>query len=176
MLMIGPTEEVAFYYNKIASASETVHDLVNSGETSTTGWDEGVAAFTSKNYDTTSTSHGTHELGHALGMMDNAIEKEIQTLEGQVAILEELMDMYTSSSTSSARATTQYSESDFQFISRYTSEIDTKIQSLQTGLRVLEDKLSTAGDDAQLANIDLQNAIDENQDTLELLKEKNNSD
>ena len=167
-----PTEEVAFSYNKIASASETVHDLVNNGETSTTGWDEGVAAFTSKNYGTTSASDGVHELAHALGMMNNAIEKEIQTIEGEVVILGDLMDMFTSTSISSARATTQYGESDFQFISRYTSQVDTKIQSLQTGLRVLDDMLSTAGDDAQLANIDLQNAIEKNQDMLYTLKLK----
>lgn len=168
-----PTEEVAFYYNKIASASETVHDLVNNGETSTTGWDEGVAAFTSKNYGTTSASDGVHEVAHALGMMNNAIEKEIQTIEGEVAILGDLMDMFTSTSTSSAaRATTQYSESDFQFISRYTSQIDTKIQSLQTGLRVLDDMLSSVGDDAQLVNNDLLNAIEKNQDMLDTLKAK----
>jgi len=171
-----PTEEIAFYYNKIASASETVHDLVNSGETSTTGWDEGVAAFTSKNYGTTSASDGVHELAHALGMMNNAIEKEIQTIEGEVAILGDFMDMFTSTSTSSAaRATTQYSESDFQFISRYTSQIDTKIQSLQTGLRVLEDMLSTGVDDSQMTQemqLQLQDAMNKQQNTLQSLKEK----
>lgn len=165
-----PTEEVAFYYNKISSASETVHDLVNNGETSTTGWDEGVAAFTSKNYDTT--TDGTHELGHALGMMNNAIEKEILAIQGEISILEELMDMYTSTPTTTTRASTQYSESDFQFIQRHSNHIDNKIQSLQVGLRVLEDALSSVGDDAQLSNMDLQNAMQENQDTLDSLKDK----
>lgn len=165
-----PTEEVAFYYNKISSASSTVHDLVSNGETSTTGWEEGVAAFTSKNYDTT--TDGTHELGHALGMMNNAMEKEIQTIEGEVAILGDLLDMFTSSSSPSARATSQYSESDFQFISRYTSQIDTKIDSLQVGLNVLEDMMSSARNDRQLASSHFENANQKNQDTLDLLKAK----
>jgi hypothetical protein len=169
-----PTEEVAFYYNKITSASETIHDLVSNGETSTTGWEKGIAAFTSKNFDSSSTPTESviPELGSIVVLCNTAIEKEIQTIKGEIAILEELMDMYTSSSTSSARASTQYSESDFQFISRYTSQIDTKIQSLQTGLGVLEDMMSSARNDRQLTSTQFENAMQKNQDTLESLKEK----
>lgn len=174
-----PTEEVAFYFNKIASASETVHDLVSNGETSTTGWEEGVAEFTNKNYGSESTASGnkpadTLIVQDLLNGFIVAIEKEILVIEGEVVILEELMGMYTSTST---RTTTQYDETDFNFISRHTAKIDNKIQSLQTGLGVVGDMLPTSGDsimdnlsDDLRANIVLQEAIHKNLDDLKSLE------
>jgi phage protein D len=63
----------------------------------------------------------------------------------------------------------QYRESDLEFISRHAEKIDAKIESLQTGLKVLEEKLATTGDDAQLANIDLQNVLQKQQQALQMI-------
>ena len=128
-------------FTGLESASETVYDLVNNGETSTTGWEEGVAAFTSKNYGTSSASTTAHELLHSLGMMDNAIEKEIQKIQTELDILEELHDKKSGETTERSGSSTQYEETDFEFIQRHAAKIDAKISSLQAGLDVLNNHL-----------------------------------
>jgi len=62
-----------------------------------------------------------------------------------------------------------YNESDLEFISRILESSDQKIKSLQTGVTVLEQKLQTVGDDGQLANIDLQNSLQKQQQMLQML-------
>ena len=63
----------------------------------------------------------------------------------------------------------QYNESDLQFITRKLSSIDQQIKSLDNGIVVLEEKLSSIGEDAQLANIDLQNQLQKQQQTLQTM-------
>jgi uncharacterized protein involved in type VI secretion and phage assembly len=76
-------------------------------------------------------------------------------------------DRMTSATT--GQYTVQYNESDLDFITRTLEHTDQKINALNTGLMVLEQKLSSVGDDAQLANIDLQNKLQQQQQTLQTL-------
>ncbi len=68
--------------------------------------------------------------------------------------------------------TVNYNESDLEFISRILESSDQKIKSLQTGLTVLQKKweqIAIVGDAAQLANIDLQNQLQKQQQMLQML-------
>jgi hypothetical protein len=44
-----------------------------------------------------------------------------------------------------------------------------EMDALQFEMKELEDKLNTMGDDAQLANVDLQNVLQKQQQTLQML-------
>ena len=157
-----PTEEVAFYYNKISFAQDTVDDIMAKGGT-TSAWKDGIDKLSSIHGDSTVDSV-VDDLQGIVVLCSTAIDKEILKIEAEVALLEELHDRQSDDST-----TNQYGESDLEFIQRHADRVDDKIQSLQTGLEVLEDKLATVGDDAQLANLDLQNTLQKQQQLLQML-------
>jgi succinate dehydrogenase flavin-adding protein (antitoxin of CptAB toxin-antitoxin module) len=115
--------------------------------------------------------------------MYTVIEKESQIIDAELKIVEQWLEIIeekhttdtagTSTDyygrTTTETGTTNYNESDLNFISRILESSDQKIMSLQTGLTVLEQKLQTAGDDAALANIDLQNMLQKQQQTLQTM-------
>ncbi len=158
-----PTEEVAFYYNKISTAHDTVDDILAKGGT-TSAWEDGIDQLSSGQGDHTVDSV-VDDLQGIVVLCSTAIDKEILKIEAEVALLEEFHDRQSDDSPTS----TQYGESDMEFIQRHADRVDGKIQSLQTGLLVLEDKLATIGDDAQLANVDLQSTLQKQQQTLQML-------
>ncbi len=157
-----PTEEVAFYYNKIAFAHDTVDDIMAKGGT-TSAWKDGIDKLSSIHGDSTVDSV-VDDLQGIVVLCSTAIDKEILKIQAEVDLLEELQDRQSDDST-----TNQYGESDLEFIQRHAGRVDEKIQSLQNGLDVLDDKLATVGDDAQLANLDLQNTLQKQQQLLQML-------
>jgi len=159
-----PTEEVAFYYKKISTAYDTIDDIINKGG-SESAWEDGIDRLSGQ--DSYTRDSVVDELAGIVVLCSTAIDKEILKLQAEVAVLEELQDRLSDSTTRSDSS--QYGESDLEFISRHAGQVDTKILSLQTGLSVLEDKLDTIGDDAQLANLDLQNALQKQQQSLQTL-------
>ena len=159
-----PTEEVAFYYNKISSAYDIVDDIMSKGGT-TSAWEDGIDRLSGQDSD--SVDSVADNLQGIIVLCSTAIDKEILKIQAEVAVLEELQDRLSDSTTRSDSS--QYGESDLEFIQRHAGRVDTKILSLQTGLSVLEDKLDTIGDDAQLANLDLQNALQKQQQSLQTL-------
>jgi hypothetical protein len=162
-----PTEEVAFYYNKIASAHHTIDDIIAKGG-STSAWKGGIDKLTSSQSDS-SVDSVVDDLQGIVVLCSTAIEKEIQKIKAQVDVLEELHDRKSDDPTQPSSSSSQYGESDLEFISRHAGKIDTKITSLQTGLEVLKEKLAASGDDAQLANLDLQNVLQKQQQTLQTI-------
>jgi len=156
------TEEVAFYYNKISTAHDTVDDIMAKGGT-TSAWKDGIDKLSSIHGDSTVDSV-VDDLQGIVVLCSTAIDKEILKIQAEVDLLEELQDRQSDDST-----TNQYGESDLEFIQRHAGRVDEKIQSLQNGLDVLEDKLATIGDDSQLANIDLQNTLQKQQQLLQML-------
>jgi hypothetical protein len=70
---------------------------------------------------------------------------------------------------STTETNSQYNQSDLDFITRKLSSIDQQIKALDTGVGVLEEKLQSMGEDAQLANIDLQNKLQKQQQTLQTM-------
>ena len=162
-----PTEEVAFYYNKISFAHDTVDDIIANGG-SASDWKDGIDKLTSNHGDSTVDSV-VDDLQGIVVLCSTAIDKEILKIEAEIALLEELNDRQSDDSTARSGASTQYGESDMEFIQRHADRIDDRILSLQTGLSVLEEELATIGDDAQLANIDLQNTLQKQQQVLQMM-------
>ncbi|MFB5631564.1 MAG: hypothetical protein ACE5RN_08250 [Nitrosopumilaceae archaeon] len=157
-----PTEEVAFYYNKISTAHKTVNDILAKGGTAS-AWEDGIKQLSSgQDYKTVDSV--AQDLQGVVVLCSTAIDKEILKLQAEVGILEELQERQSDGTSAS-----QYNESDLEFIKRHASQVDDKIKSLKTGLDLLEDKLATIGDDAQMANMDLQNALQKQQQALNSL-------
>jgi len=161
-----PTEEVVFYYNKIASAHHTVDDIIAKGG-STSAWKNGIEQLSAQSG--SSVDSVADNLQGIVVLCSTAIEKEIQKITAQVDVLEELHDRKSDDPTEPSSSTTQYRESDLEFIQRHSDRIDAKIVSLQTGLSVLEEKLDTAGDGTQLANVDLQNVLQKQQQMIQTI-------
>jgi len=172
-----PTEEVAFYYNKISFATDTVDDIMTKGGT-TSAWEDGLDSFAEQGMN----ASVIYELQGIVVLCNTEIDKKTQTIDAELKIVEQWLDIIAekqaiTSTTTSDRlgtATTEeytvdYNESDLNFITRILESSDQKIKSLQTGLTVLEQKLQTVGDDAQLANIDLQNQLQKMQQKLQMM-------
>ena len=162
-----PTEEVAFYYNKISFVHDTVDDIIANGG-SASNWQDGIDKLTSNQGDSTVDSVAD-DLQGIVVLCSTAIDKEILKIKAEIALLEELNDRQTDDSTARSGASTQYGESDMEFIQRHADRIDDRILSLQTGLSVLEEELATIGEDAQMANIDLQNTLQKQQQALQMM-------
>jgi hypothetical protein len=162
-----PTEEVAFYYNKISFAHDTVDEILAKGG-STSAWEDGIDKLTSNHGDSTVDSV-VDDLQGIVVLCSTAIDKEILKIEAEMSVLEEIRDRQSDDPAVRSGSTTQYGESDMEFLQRHADRIDGKIQSLQTGLSVLEDKLATVGDDAQLANLDLQSTLQKQQQLLQMM-------
>lgn len=162
-----PTEEVAFYYNKISFAHDTVDEIMAKGGT-TSAWKDGIDKLSSIQGDSTVDSV-VDDLQGVVVLCSTAIDKEILKIEAEIALLEELNNRQPDDSTARSGGTNQYGESDMEFIKRHAVRVEDKIQSLQTGLLVLEEKLATVGDDTQMANIDLQNTLQKQQQLLQMM-------
>jgi len=168
-----PTEEVAFYYNKIDLATETIKVLMNKGNTIPLDWGVVMPHFTSG--DSTA-----DDLNGIMVLCNIAMDKEIHALQAEISVLQGLSDMKAddaTQATDTTRATGDSTEEEDQvWWGERLFNVDQKIKSLQTGLDVCEaelknweEQLSSVGDDAQLANIDLQNALQKQQQTLQTL-------
>jgi len=173
----------SFIANFQPRASETVDDIMTKGGT-TSAWEDGIASFSEQGMETGSSPCLSCQdvIATIIPAMNTVIEKESQIIDAELKIVEQWLDIIAekqaiTSTTTSDRlgtATTEeytvdYNESDLNFITRILESSDQKIKSLQTGLTVLEQKLQTVGDDAQLANIDLQNSLQKQQQTLQTM-------
>jgi len=158
-------------------ASKTVDDILRKGGT-TSAWESGITAFSQQGMN----ESVVPELAGIVVLCNTEISKKIQSIDAELKILEQWLEMISkeqesaSSYDASGRLTSdttessvQYRESDLDFITRNLSSIDQEVMSLNTGIEVLEEKLSSVGDDAQLANIDLQNSLQKQQQTLQTM-------
>ncbi len=166
--LIGSSESTTF-------VSDTIDDIMTKGGT-TSAWEDGIAAFA---------EHGMHasvadDLQAIVVLCNTQIDKKTQSINAELKIIEkwlEIIEEKQTTNTSStdyygrAEPTSNYNESDLDFISRQLVHIDQQINSLDTGIKVLEDKLESVGDDAQLANIDLQNQLQKQQKTIQSMSD-----
>ncbi len=158
-------------------ASQTVDDILRKGGT-VSAWEEGIAAFQTNNVD----KSVIPELAGIVVLCNNEIDKKTQQIDAELRMIElwlgiiseeqerysnDAYDTRTSDSTSESQ--TQYRESDLDFITRNLISIDQQIKALDTGIMVLEEKLQSTGEDGQLANIDLQNQLQKQQQTLQTM-------
>jgi len=157
-------------------ASETVDDILTKGGTASV-WEDGIASFSQH----VMSESGVTELEGIVVLFNNAIDKNAQSIDAELKILEQWLEMISKEQESSSydasgrltsdttEATVQYRESDFNFISRTLGSIDQEIKALDTGIGVLEEKLQTAADMTQIMQLQLQDAMNKQQLTLQTL-------
>ena len=163
-------------YSEIDFTSETVDDILRKGGTESK-WNEGITTFS---------QHGLREsvmpeLQSIVVLCSIEIDKETQQIDAELEMIEQWLeiisekqknvDSYDESGrlASTTETNSQYNQSDLDFITRKLSSIDQQIKALDTGVGVLEEKLQSMGEDAQLANIDLQNKLQKQQQTLQTM-------
>ena len=168
-------ETTTVTYTGLEVASSAVQQIMLKGGT-TAAWEEGITSFPK----TTTTDSVVDELQGIVVLCSTEIDKQSQVIDSELEILEQWLKIIekdneaTSTDTAGlatgeTSTTGQYNQSDLDFIQARLASIDLKIKSLSTGVEVLEEKLSTAGEDSQLANIDLQNALQKQQQLLQTL-------
>jgi hypothetical protein len=158
-------------------ASQTVDDVLRKGGT-VSAWEDGIEAFKTDSVDRSAIP----ELQGIVVLCNIEIDKKIQRIDAELEIIEQWLEIISKEQESSSVDTPgrlasgdtgeyvqQYNQSDLDFIKRHLIHIDQQIKALDTGVGVFEEKLSSIGDDAQLANIDLQNALQKQQQTLQTI-------
>ncbi|NIM25937.1 MAG: hypothetical protein GTN97_02230 [Nitrosopumilaceae archaeon] len=176
---VGPSQSKVLIMASSADfelAKTIVKEIMRKGGT-TTAWEEGIISF--ENSQTTDSV--VDDLQGIVVLCNNEIDKQTQQIDAELKIIEQWLqsiseehesnydDAERLTSGDTSESSSQYRESDLEFITRNLASIDQKINSLQTGVKVLEEKISTLGDDAELANIDLQNALQKQQQTLQTM-------
>lgn len=115
-------------------------------------------------------------------LYSNAIDKKTIQIDSELEILSQWLKIISENqkatsydesggltSGTATENTVQYRENDFNFITGKLANIDLQIKALETGLDVLEEKVSLMGEDSQLENIDLQNSLQKIQQNLQTL-------
>ncbi len=110
------------------------------------------------------------------------IDKKAQSIDAELKILEQWLEIIskeqeTSSYDASDRlasgttteSSTQYRESDLDFISRMLSSIDQQIKTLDTEIEVLKKKIQTSEDMTPMMQLELQDAMNKQQQTLQTM-------
>ncbi len=176
---VGPSQSKVLIMASSADfelAKTIVKEIMRKGGT-TTAWEEGIISF--ENSQTTDSV--VDDLQGIVVLCNNEIDKQTQQIDAELKIIEQWLqsiseehesnydDAERLTSGDTSESSSQYRESDLEFITRNLASIDQKINSLQTGVKVLVDKISTLVDDAELANIDLQNALQKQQQTLQTM-------
>ena len=174
-----------------AFAKKKIVQLVNDGTTDPIAWERalsdtrmhamqysGYGKLTAYSKTTDST---VDDLQGIVVLCNTALDNQIQSLQAQVDVMKELSDY---AKTDSTRTTGDPTEQvDGTWWGEKLGRIDKKIKSLQTAVSVCQDKssqletkmnqlegeLSSVGEDAQLANIDLQNKLQQQQQTLQTM-------
>ena len=157
-------------------AHNIVNDVLRKGGT-VDAWEQGLSAF--EKVETVDSV--VDDLQGIVVLCNIEIDKQTRQIESELKIIEKWLESISKeqestyddagrlTSGATSESSSQYRETDLEFITRHLASIEQKIKALETGVEVLEEKLTSVGEDAQLANIDLQNALQKQQQTLQTL-------
>jgi len=156
-------------------ASKTVDDILAKGG-ERFNWEDGIALFSQRGLQESTVP----ELEKIIILCHTEIGKKTERVDAEMKILEQWLNIIKEGQSNelsydtlrdgkTAEYQKQYNQSDLDFITSKLASIDHQIESLETGIEVFQEKLSSLGDDAQLANIDLQNALQKQQQTLQTI-------
>lgn len=177
-----PTEEVAFYHNKISAAHEKVGDIIGKRGTAA-AWGEAMAEMGSglKKQDSSSES-AVDELSSVVVLCSIAMEREVQKNQSDLEFLRELSNTATENTdTATTRATDEQARmtasstktNDFDdLILKRAEKLQQKVESIQVGMNVCKDKIQNLDKrvaSSELMNIDLQNALQKQQQSVQTL-------
>ena len=155
---------------------QTVDDVLRKGGTGS-ACEDGMETVKTDSVDRSAIP----ELQGIVVLCNIEIDKKIQRIDAELEIIEQWLEIISKEQEGSSLDTSrlasgdtgeyvqQYNQSDLDFIKRHLISIDQQIKALGTGVEVFEEKLSSIGDDAQLANIDLQNALQKQQQILQTI-------
>lgn len=170
------TDQTTVTFTGLESASSAVQEIMLKGGT-TSAWQDGIASFPK----TSTIDSVVDELQGIVVLCSTEIDKQSQIIDSELEILDQWLkiiekenaptstDTSASLTTGETSTTGQYNQSDLDFIQTRLASIDLKIKSLSTGVEVLEGELASVGEDSQLANMDLQNALQKQQQILQTL-------
>ncbi len=161
----------------LGTATHGIIDNIIKNGGAESAWKDGIATFE---------KHGMSEsvvddLQGIIVLCNTEIDKKTLAMDAELKMIEEWLkiiqeketatsDRMTASPDGTTKdSTVQYNQSDLDFITRKLASIDQQIKSLDTGVFVLEQKMQAAGEDSQLANIDLQNQLQKQQQTLQTM-------
>jgi len=167
------------------TGTQAIGEILDAGVATEDDWEDVINQIAiDLGYDTTESV--VYELQGIVVLASIEIYNETQRIDAQLEMIGEWLeiisekqesysfdaaDVGTSDTTESAKDQSSlinvYSE--LGFITWKLERYGEQISSLETGINVLDEKLQTVGDDAQLANIDLQNALQKQQQTLQML-------
>ena len=167
-----PTEEIAFYYNKISAASKTIDELTTKGATNTS-WSDAISK--------SSANSVTDELSGIVVLCNVAMDNAIQKNESGLEFLKQLSNAATEKSSgyedtaklSTGTATKVSALGDITL--KHAQLLEQKIETMQTGTNVCQEKLRNlaqniqSSDSDQLVQMDLQNALQKQQQTMQML-------
>ena len=161
---------------KSKTVSESVDNILFMGGNLST-WEEALSG-----YQTDSSQDSYTSLGETVFLYSNAIDKKTIQIDSELEIISQWLKTISENqkiasydesgkltSTPTSESSVQYRESDFNFIADKLANIDLQLNALETGLDVLEEKVSFTDEDKQLANLDLQNSLQRQQQTLQTL-------
>ena len=154
-----PTEEVAFYFNKLEFTSDIINDLL-SGDGTASDWSKTLTAFSEYGL----SDSVVEDLQKIIVLCNNEVSKKTQTLDAELNIIGEWLDIIEKNQASqqtidpatgrvNSDTKSQYRESDLDFIERKLANIDRQILALDTGINVMEEKLFTVDALQTISNI-----------------------
>ena len=116
------------------------------------------------------------ELQGIVVLCSTSIDKELGIIEVELELIKQITeDLPIDSRLASGDIENSEENEDKKYWIQRLEDINSKTESIQTGLLLLQSKLNVmenvvaAGDDAQLANIDLQNSLQKQQQTLQTM-------
>jgi len=151
--------------------SQTIENIYSAGG-GISEWQEAFAILKNDASDATQS-----DLQKIVMLCNIEIDKKLNKLDAEMLILEDWIDAISEehSDTSEDRLSSenqyivQYRETDFAFITKRLASIDQELMIVDSGLSVLDEELENIGDDAQLENIDLQNKLQKQQQSLQTI-------
>jgi len=150
---------VAANSDAVEFAENTINDIMINGG-SVAAWNQGIAAFATQGMD----ESVIDDLQGIVVLCSIQIDKKSQIINAELEMIREWLEIIENKQTT---GTSNYNESDLDFISRTLVGIDEQINSLDTGIMVLKEKLESA--DSSLTSIDLQNQLQKLQETLQIM-------
>ena len=165
----------------LARTSETIEKLVTNGVTDEDDWDEAIDQLAIELEDETVDSV-VDDLQGIVVLCNIEIDKQAQQIDAELKIIEQWLEIISEkqntstydsadriTSESTTASTSQYNESDLEFITRTLDRIDQEIASSQVGLSVLETKIQTSEGMTQMMQLELQDAMNKQQQTLQTI-------
>ena len=157
------------------TASKSIQELIEKGDTNPSTWGEAITEVGKqiKNQNPSSDNSAVDDLAGMIVLCEIAMDKEIHALQAEISVLQDLSDRHVDDATGTTRAAGE--PVDGEWWGERLFKVDQKIKSLKTGLEICTARSELMkvdlqdSDDAALANIDLQNSLQKQQQLIQTM-------